>query len=310
MHKKILVTLGLTLLLFIALAGCTSTSTPSSTPTPTPTSSTPAPTPSSFTSTPAPAQTTTLQPVEVVSMSGPLPFTIVEITLKNVSAEPVVSLNVALELSGIPARTFIFDFGVSSARPLLPGKSAIARSTLPKGGFSDSVSYPLNISGSLQGNATFTYTTQVQITAPSGSPAASSTSISISPSTGAYLTNSENVSSEVLLVDARINEGLSDKKYIAPWYPAGIVNAGEPVLIVSGSIRNKHEQNKEIAMYAEGFDAAGKQVAWTLDTAHIVGQIGLHLEKNEIGQFTLHLNMAENIRSIRILANNYSITPP
>jgi hypothetical protein len=136
------------------------------------------------------------------------------------------------------------------------------------------------------------------------------TSISVSPSPGAYLTNSESVSSGVLLLDVQVNPGISGKQYISPWYPAHKVNAGDSVLVVSGSIQNKHRENKEIAMYAEGYDAAGKQVAWTLDAAHIAGQIGLHLEKEAAGRFTLHLNPAENIRSIRILANNYSITPP
>jgi hypothetical protein len=136
------------------------------------------------------------------------------------------------------------------------------------------------------------------------------TAVSVSPSPGAYLANSENVSSRVLLTDVQVNQGISDKQYISPWYPAHKVNSGDPVLVVSGSIQNQHQENKEIAMYAEGYDAAGKQVAWTLDAAHIAGQIGLHLEKEATGRFTLHLNLAEDMRSIRIFANNYSITPP
>jgi hypothetical protein len=134
--------------------------------------------------------------------------------------------------------------------------------------------------------------------------------ISISPSPGSYLTNSENMSSQVLLKDVQIYKGISDRQYISPWYPAGTVNIGESILVLSGSVQNKHLQNKEIAMYAEGYDDTGKQVAWTLDAAHIAGQIGLHLENEETGQFTLHLNLAENIKSIRIFANNYPITPP
>lgn len=63
-------------------------------------------------------------------------------------------------------------------------------------------------------------------------------------------------------------------------------------------------------MWAGGYDKTGKQVAWTLDAAHLPGHIGLHLENDEVGQFTLHLNMADNIKSIRIFANNYPITPP
>jgi len=142
-------------------------------------------------------------------------------------------------------------------------------------------------------------------------------SMSVSPPPGNYLVNSQNVSSEVLLKDIKIETGGSDKQYGYPYFFAGesvwsqhAVNIGDPVLIVSGNIQNKHKENKEIAMYAEGYDTAGTQVAWTLDAAHIAGQIGLHLETGETGEFTLHLNYPENITSIRVFANNYPVTPP
>jgi len=133
--------------------------------------------------------------------------------------------------------------------------------------------------------------------------------ITVTPSPGSYLSNSQNVSSEVLLKDVQVTREVSDKPYALPWSSA-LPKAGEPILVVSGSIQNNHKQNKEIAMYAEGYDATGKQVSWTLDAAPFLGCIGLHLENDETGQFTLHLNMADNIKSIRIFANNYSITPP
>ena len=147
-------------------------------------------------------------------------------------------------------------------------------------------------------------------TRTSSFPSNSLQSITLLPSSGSYLTNSENISSEVLLKDAQITTWTSQKEYHSPWYPTGTVNIGESILIVTGTIQNKHEQNEEIAIYAEGYDQNGKQVAWTLDAAHIAGQIGLHLEKEAVGQFTLHLNTAENIKSIRIFANNYHEVPP
>jgi hypothetical protein len=153
MNKKmlLLIILGLALILFTSLAGCTSKSTPIPSPT------TPTPTPTA----------TNQQPIEVVSVSGPLqPINpggpIVEITLKNVSSEPVISLAATIELG----RTFTFNFDVSASNPLLPDKSISSRLTLIGGGFSDNVSYPLTISGTLQSGATFAYTKQVQIVAP------------------------------------------------------------------------------------------------------------------------------------------------
>jgi len=116
---------------------------------------------------PMPTPTPSLQnqqPIEIISVLGPLqPINpggpIVEITLKNVAVEPVVSLTATLEL----IRSFNFDFDVTSSNPLLPGKSISAKLTLIGGGFNDSISYPLTINGTLQNGATFDYIKQVQI---------------------------------------------------------------------------------------------------------------------------------------------------
>jgi hypothetical protein len=134
--------------------------------------------------------------------------------------------------------------------------------------------------------------------------------ITVTPAPGAFLTNSDEASSEVLLKDIQINKSVSDKQYISPWFPGNKVNVGEFILVVSGSIQNQHKENKEIAMYAEGFDESGHLVAWTLDAAHIMGQIGMHLENGETGEFTLHLNFSEKTESIRIYGSNYPFTPP
>jgi hypothetical protein len=48
----------------------------------------------------------------------------------------------------------------------LPAKSISAKLTLIGGGFSDNISYPLRLEGTLQDGTTFTYTKQVQITEP------------------------------------------------------------------------------------------------------------------------------------------------
>lgn len=147
--------------------------------------------------------------------------------------------------------------------------------------------------------------------------AVSTLEIAVTPSPGNYLTNSQNVSSEVLLKDIQVTYGVSDRQYGYPYFYAGesswyqnAVNVGDSILVVTGSIQNKHKENKEVAMYVEGYDDTGKQVSWTLDAAHIAGQIGLHLETDEAGEFTLHLNYSPDMKSIRIFANNYPVTPP
>jgi len=147
-----------------------------------------------------------------------------------------------------------------------------------------------------------------QIPSPSSDSSIEST-IKVEPSPGSYLSSGDELSG-VILKDVQIRVDACDKEYFSPWYPSHTVKKGDPCLVVSGHIQNMHQENSEIAMYAEGYDKSGEQVAWTLDAAHIAGQIGLHLEYEETGEFTLHLNLSESTSTIRIYANNYSVTPP
>lgn len=113
--------------------------------------------------------TSVQEPVEIVSVVGPLePINpggpVVEITLKNVAAEAVISLTASLELG----RAFDFTFDVTDAYPLLPGRTRSVRKTLITGGFSDSVSYPITITVKLRDGEEFVYTKLVLIEPPPG----------------------------------------------------------------------------------------------------------------------------------------------
>jgi hypothetical protein len=126
----------------------------------------------SFACTVAPS-TTSQQPIEVVSVLGPIPpfnpgGPVVEITLKNVSSEPVVSLQASLGITRAgPTNTpFTFNFDVTPSDPLLPDKTISTTLTLINGGFSDNVSYPLIIEVNLQSGTEYSYTKQVQIESP------------------------------------------------------------------------------------------------------------------------------------------------
>ena len=99
-----------------------------------------------------------LGPLQPINPGGP----IVEITLKNVGVERVVSLAANLEQN----IAFNFDRDVSYSNPLLPDESISAKLTLYGGGFSDNLLYPLTIRGTLQNGTTFAYIKQVQIVEP------------------------------------------------------------------------------------------------------------------------------------------------
>jgi hypothetical protein len=112
------------------------------------------------------------QPIEIVSVLGPVgPFNrggpIVEITLKNVSVEPVISLTATLEVSSASGFPFDFTFDdVSPWNPLQPNSSISDRLCLIGGGFSSDVSYTLTINATLRNGARFVYTNLVHIAEP------------------------------------------------------------------------------------------------------------------------------------------------
>ncbi len=141
------------------------------------------------------------------------------------------------------------------------------------------------------------------------SPRQNGIKITLTPAPGTYLFNDQNQPSDVLLQTVQIDKSVSDLGYTSTGHVIS-VNPGDPILILSGNIQNNQRTNKEIAIYADGYDVKGEQVAWTLDGAHIVGQIGLHIETGETGQFILHMNFAKNIKSISIFANTYDQIPP
>ncbi|MFA5078538.1 MAG: hypothetical protein WC541_03530 [Dehalococcoidia bacterium] len=107
------------------------------------------------------------QSVEIVSVTGPIPpitpgGPTVEITLKNISVEPITGLTATL----VAGRSFDFNFDVSPSAPLLPGASISQKSILIGGGFSDDDLYPLTVKATQQSGATSVFTQQVQIKAP------------------------------------------------------------------------------------------------------------------------------------------------
>ena len=109
------------------------------------------------------------QPIDVVSVravglpnpGGPT----IEITLKNVSNEPVVSIKCILQLSG--EKTFEYDFfpNVSTAVPLQPdATTSQTLNLIGPTGYSDEDSYPLTITGEFLNGQTFSYVRQIQVT--------------------------------------------------------------------------------------------------------------------------------------------------
>jgi hypothetical protein len=141
-------------------------------------------TPVGPTLTATPSPTATLppgqEPIEVLSVMGPLPAwyedgkpvynpggPVVELTLRNNSAEPIVFLEATLQAESISGHPFLFSFfGIYPAHPLLPSEVTSTKSIFITGGFANDIPYPLTIKGTLQNNVAFSYTKSVVITHP------------------------------------------------------------------------------------------------------------------------------------------------
>jgi len=112
------------------------------------------------------------EPIEIMSVLGPVgPVNPggpgVEITLKNVGVEPVISLTAILEVSSASGLPFVFPFDdVTSSHPLQPNRSISDTSGLIGGGFASDHAYPLTINVTLQNGDKFVYTKLVQIVEP------------------------------------------------------------------------------------------------------------------------------------------------
>jgi hypothetical protein len=112
------------------------------------------------------------EPIEIVSVLGPVgPVNPggpgVEITLKNVAVEPVVSLTATLEVDTAFGTSVDFTFDdISPSNPLQPNTSTSDRLFLIGAGFSSDVSYPLTINATFRNGANFFYTKLVQIAQP------------------------------------------------------------------------------------------------------------------------------------------------
>ncbi len=132
----------------------------------------------------------------------------------------------------------------------------------------------------------------------------------LTPRPGETLSNPDGLSSLVTLETVHLETTYSQGTYHPVSGTPQTIKPGDLIYEITGTIRNNHPEYREIALWAAGFDETGRQILWTLDAAHIMGQIGRHLEKGETGDFALHLNYAEKVKTIRIFAGIYSQTPP
>ena len=116
-------------------------------------------------------RTTHSNPVEVLSVVGPIPpynpgGPVVSITVDNVGGVAITSLDAALTFAPSPLTPCVFVFAASPSDPLLPGQTAQETRIVINGGFAGGQDYPLTINGTFEGGGQFSFTVQVQVVAP------------------------------------------------------------------------------------------------------------------------------------------------
>jgi hypothetical protein len=125
----------------------------------------------------APSTTTSTgnQPVEIVSVLGPIPpfnpgGPNVEITVKNIGTLAISHLVATLDLNlPTPPENYSFDFGLSEENTLAPGATASVTRTLINGRFDNDTFYTVSLDVLVPGTGgaiTYDYSVQVQIGSP------------------------------------------------------------------------------------------------------------------------------------------------
>jgi hypothetical protein len=129
------------------------------------------------------------------------------------------------------------------------------------------------------------------------------TNISITPEAGESITTGvvlESVSSKVITTT---QAGFNPVSGIR-------VNPGDICLEISGTFSNTTDDALQISYYAEGYNADGHQIAWTLDSGPVQGIKALDIPEHSGNTFDIRINMAEGIVLIKLFASSYTGETP
>lgn len=133
--------------------------------------------------------------------------------------------------------------------------------------------------------------------------------IAVEPCPGDYLA-CDDLPPGMILEDVTVETSTCEQDYFSLREGIGNVQAGDACLSIHGRIKNERSQSYYVGVWAQGDDSMGNTVSWTLDCAHICGAGLVSIGGRGADTFTLHLNVADNITSIKIQTGCYSTPPP
>lgn len=151
-----------------------------------------------------------------------------------------------------------------------------------------------------------------QLTRQQQAPIEIMVGVQIKPQPGECLSCADGGSSGVVLNSANVETVVSEGEYFNPVAgpQAWKVKPGDLIVVVNGEIENINSDGPYVAIWAEGYDAEGNIVSWTLDADHVAGQSQVYVGQGETKGFTLHLSFAEDLNEVEIIACAYSQPPP
>jgi hypothetical protein len=84
------------------------------------------------------------------------------------------------------------------------------------------------------------------------------------------------------------------------------VNPGDICQEIIGIFSNTTDNDLQISYYADGYDASGHQISWTLDSGPIQGIKALDISKHSDNSFAIRISWAEAITLIKLVATSYA----
>jgi len=103
---------------------------------------------------------------------------------------------------------------------------------------------------------------------------------------------------KIVIDNVTIAAGTLDRDYFTP--AAGQHFAGEPCFLVSLHINNGYNEDCWVTFNVDGFNAAGNQVSFTLDTGPLPGAWQVYLASFSSAEYTLHLTRADNVDRLTV----------
>jgi len=86
--------------------------------------------------------------------------------------------------------------------------------------------------------------------------------------------------------------------------------AGDPCILVTGTLYNDNDLEWQVSYRAEGYDAQGNRLTFALDYGPIPGLLVFDIDAHAGRNFTLHMKWMEGVSRVTVIAHTYDPAMP